>query len=132
MTEAVTPNPYSPWADAMPSQRHIFAVPHLFQRAGASPVPGTLASTSCGRLAVVPEDVIEIGPSREQPVNACPTCFDAMREGAPRELACEPMPCTDCGTSTRHTGLCALCRQERHDAWSIDQANAEAAKESSS
>lgn len=117
MPETVTPNPYSPWADATPGQRHIFAVPDLFVRVGASPVPGTLASTSCGRLAVVPADVIEIGPDREQPVNACQACFDAMREGRPRELACEPMPCADCGATTRLTGLCVLCRQERHDQW---------------
>jgi len=117
MPTLVPPNPYSPWADAMPGQRHIFAVPELFVRPGVTPLPGMLASTSCGYLAVVPTDVIEIGPDREAPVNGCPTCFEAMHEGQPRELRGEPMPCTDCGLSTRHTGLCALCRQDRHDQW---------------
>lgn len=117
MPHAVAPNPYSPWADATPAHRHILPVPELLAAAGATPVPGTLAPTGCGRLAVVPADVLEIGPDREMPANACPRCFDAMREGQPRQLPGPAMPCVDCGTATLHTGLCPLCRQERHDAW---------------
>ena len=117
MPTVLPPNPYSPWADAMPGQRHIFAVPEHIAAASITPLPGTLHHTSCGFLAVVPTDVLEIDAHREVPVNTCPGCFEAMRAGVPRALRCEPMPCTDCGATTLHTGLCALCRQERHDEW---------------
>lgn len=114
---AVKPNPYSPFADATPAHRHVFAVPEPFALAGATPVPGTLAPASCGRLAVVPDGVDEIPPGAEMPVNACPTCVEAMLAGSPRDLPGLPMPCVDCGIATVHTGLCVLCRQDRHDAW---------------
>lgn len=114
---SVPPNPYSPFADADAHLRHLFAVPQLLTLVGAPPVPGQLASTACGRLAVVPADVIEIKPGTPAPAGACLICFRAMEQGQPRELATHPKACTVCGTPSRHGLLCALCRQEGHDAW---------------
>ena len=108
----VAPNPPSPFADADPAYRHLFPTPFLFP----DPPAGVLAPTGCDRLAVVPEAVREAIPGGELPEGLCPVCVAVMRS-EPFVDARVLAPCRECGAPTRPDGLCALCRQERHDAW---------------
>lgn len=111
---AITPNPFSPFADADPEYRHLLAVPAIF---GMEPGAGTLYPTGCDRLAVVPERITETKPSADLPDGLCPLCVAVMRTGHPLEDSRGAVPCRECSTTTRHDGLCALCRQELHDEW---------------
>lgn len=111
---AVTPNPVSPFADADPRYRHLLA--QLVFVPG-TPRPGVLHPTGCDRLAVVPADLVEVTDPRQLPDGLCPVCVAAMRGGAPLGDTRPLAACRECGGSTRHEGLCALCRQELHDAW---------------
>lgn len=126
MTEpTVTPNPYSPFATADPSLRHIIPVLRLLN---AAPIAGGLSTTGCGQLAVVPADVIEVRPGHPFPAIACRACIAAMNADRIDNPAAERLPCSNCESLTPYPGLCILCRQERHDAWWTEQAHADAAQ----
>lgn len=111
----VLPNPYSPYADADPLYRHIFpsVLPSLF----GEPAPGALAETGCERMAVVPDEPLQFAddPDAVPPAGLCPACITAMHGGqlAPATVS----ECQRCESTTRHVGLCALCRQEKHTDW---------------
>ncbi|MGW4733867.1 hypothetical protein ACWEQC_32675 [Streptomyces shenzhenensis] len=106
----VAPNPHSPYATANPQYRHIFAVPVFFP----APEPGGLVPTACEAMAVVGEDVIETRPGAELPDGVCPLCVAVMNGGpTPARPTSE---CDECGSVTWHGKLCALCRQEKHEA----------------
>ncbi|MFJ5804834.1 hypothetical protein [Streptomyces sp. NPDC093093] len=115
---ALAPNPHSPYATAAPDVRHI--IPTLVF--GALPTPGTLVAAGCDRLTVVPtEPLTNTAPGDPLPDGLCPDCITAMNGGT----LPDPGPariCTDCGLSTRHNGMCALCRMDAHDAWQAQRA----------
>lgn len=111
----VLPNPYSPYADADPLYRHTFPtiLPSLF----GEPAPGALAETGCERMAVVPDEPLQFAdePDAQPPTGLCPACITAMHGGhlAPATVS----ECQRCESTTRHIGLCAVCRQEQHADW---------------
>lgn len=107
----LAPNPHSPYADADPTTRHIFHSPVFFPQAK----PGVLALTACEGLAVVPEQLIVTLPDAVLPEGLCPACVTVVRGGEPPKRPSSQ--CGDCGTSTWHGALCALCRQDKHEAW---------------
>lgn len=109
----VAPNPHSPFADADPRYRHLFPAPAFL---AVAPEPGVLTPTGCNRLAVVP-DGVALAPRGSLPDGLCPQCVATTRADdlPPDERPAHP--CTACGMTTRHEGLCALCRQEGHDEW---------------
>jgi hypothetical protein len=111
----VAPNPYSPYADADLQYRHVFPVVTFF----GNPKPGGLALAGCERMAVVPEEPLQdaLAGDGVLPDGLCPACVASMRG---EELPADARPvsqCRDCEGSTDHDGLCALCRQDAHDAW---------------
>lgn len=115
----VEPNPYSPYATADPAWRHI--IPGLYL---TTPMPGVLAPTACGALAVVPDHVTDTRALETLPDGLCPVCLlvlngDDTNQAAPPEAE----PCIECGNETRN-GLCAVCRMELHDEWRAHQAAA--------
>lgn len=108
--DRLAPNPSSPYADADPQYRHI--IPSFF---GLMANPGSLSTTACGRLAVVPtEPLRDVESVDSMPPGMCPTCWHVAMEGG---IAPEwPIGrCRECGTLTRHDGLCAVCRREAHE-----------------
>ncbi|MER5213672.1 hypothetical protein ABT063_24650 [Streptomyces sp. NPDC002838] len=107
----VAPNPVSPYADADPQYRHIFPSPIFFP----APNPGVLALTACEGMAVVPEALIQTEPGAALPDGLCPACVTVMQGGEPPKRPTSE--CGECGTATWHGALCALCRQEKHEAW---------------
>ncbi|MFF3511570.1 hypothetical protein [Streptomyces sp. NPDC002573] len=108
----LTPNPHSPYADADPTSRHIFTTLIFF----TAPEPGVLAPTACEALAVVPEEQLtETRPDAELPDGLCTVCVSVMQGGNPPNRP--STECGECGSPTWHGALCALCRQEKHDAW---------------
>ncbi|WP_225825647.1 hypothetical protein [Streptomyces naphthomycinicus] len=109
----VDPNPHSPYADADPNYRHIFATIAFF----GDPAPGRLVPTACERLAVVPEEALRDTHAGDGtlPDGLCPICVAVMQGGD--ELRHPVTGCRECEAVTDHDGLCALCRQEKHDAW---------------
>ena len=107
----LTPNPHSPYADAAPDVRHIFPSPLFFP----DPTPGVLALTACAAMAVVPEQLAETQPGADLPEGLCPACVTVMQGGAPPVKSSSQ--CGECGTATWHGRMCALCRQEAHEAW---------------
>lgn len=111
----IAPNPHSPYADADPNYRHIFAAFTFF----GDPHPGGLVPTACERLAVVPEEPLRDANAGDGtlPDGLCPACLAAMRgEELPEDI--RPVTdCRECESRTEHDGLCALCRQEKHEAW---------------
>lgn len=112
MPERVPPNPHSPYADADPQYRHIFPTVIFF----GPPKPGQLVTAGCERMAVVPDEPLRTADG-ELPDGLCPACVAAMRG---EELPADARPvsaCRDCGGSTDHDGMCALCRQGAHEAW---------------
>ena len=122
MTDRIAPNPPSPYADADPEYRHL--IPSFF---GIGPVPGGLALTACGFLAVVPREMQDVRPlGNALPEGMCPKCIDEMHRQTARQPeesgpAGPPHQCTRCESTTLHDGLCALCRQELHDEWCATQ-----------
>ncbi|WP_067184543.1 hypothetical protein [Microtetraspora niveoalba] len=114
----ITPNPYSPYADADPKCRHL--IPCLF---GLSPEPGVLALAACERMAVVPDgsltDVTELlmaGRTENLPPGLCPACITvATCKGTPDRQP--PATCRECDGGSSHGDLCALCRQDLHEQW---------------
>lgn len=111
MTTTVDPNPYSPYADADPTTRHVFPSPIFFP----TPNPGVLALTACEGMAVVPEGTVEIEPDAPLPDGVCRACVVVMQGGQPPKRPTSE--CGECGAATWHDGLCACCRQEAHEAW---------------
>ncbi|MEX3206041.1 hypothetical protein [Streptomyces acidiscabies] len=107
----LTPNPHSPYADANPDVRHIFPSPIFFPTAK----PGVLALTACEGMAVVPEEMTQTAPGAELPEGLCPDCVTVMQGGRPPKRPSSK--CGECGSATWHGELCALCRQEKHEAW---------------
>ena len=105
------PNPHSPYANATPDVRHIFANPIFFP----APNPGGLALTACEGMAVVPTDLVQTEPNAELPDGLCPDCVTVMQGGNPPKRTSSE--CGECGSATWHGVLCALCRQEKHEAW---------------
>ncbi len=116
----LSPNPYSPYADADPNFRHL--VPSLF---GAAPEPGGLAVAACGGMAVVPEgalgdatDALREGRLDDLPEGLCPDCLAvATGEGIEAGAHVSPGTCSECGDRTLHGTCCAVCRQDLHDQW---------------
>lgn len=114
---AIEPNPHSPYADAAPDARHLIPGFRF-----APPTPGSLAPTGCDRLAVVPtEELRTVGEEGNTfPAGICDTCIRAWYAALRGEELPNDRPATDCrecGSTTRHDGLCVLCRQEKHDEW---------------
>lgn len=107
----IAPNPHSPYATANPQYGHIFAVPAFLP----APKPGGLLPTACEAMAVVGKDVIETWPGAELPEGLCPLCAAVMNGGEPP--ARTSSECKDCDAATWHGELCAVCRQEKHEAW---------------
>ncbi|MDX3019900.1 hypothetical protein [Streptomyces acidiscabies] len=107
----LAPNPHSPYADANPDVRHIFPSPIFFPTAK----PGVLALTACEGMAVVPEEMTQTAPGAELPEGLCSECVAVMNGGEPPKR--ESSQCGECGTATWHGALCAVCRQEAHEAW---------------
>ncbi|MFV2172292.1 hypothetical protein ACFHW2_12090 [Actinomadura sp. LOL_016] len=129
MTDRVESNPHSPYADANPNARHL--IPSFF---GLTPGPGVLALAACGRMAVVPAealtdvtDLLAAGRTGELPPGLCADCIGAATDTG-RPLPPVPGTCRECGSGSSHGDLCALCRQEAHEAWwpTRDHAAAEA------
>lgn len=112
MSTRIAPNPYSPYADANPSLRHLFTSLLFFPH----PAPGVLAPAACGGMAVVPADRLNLTPESDLPDGLCPACVAEMR-GEHTPLSIPPAECRECESDTRHADLCALCRQEKHDVW---------------
>lgn len=122
MTERIAPNPYSPYANALPDARHL--LPVLFFM--PPPPPGTLALTGCDRMAVVPVDLLKdvtellsAGRAGELPPGLCADCVSAATgegrvAGHPQAA---PAVCEHCDGPSSQGRWCALCRQELHDAW---------------
>ncbi|WP_370667071.1 hypothetical protein [Streptomyces sp. IBSBF 2507] len=115
---SLTPNPHSPYADADPNYRHLLLA--FF----GDPCPGVLCPTACERLAVVPEEPLQDPHAGDGtlPNGLCPTCVAVTQGGdEPRHPVTD---CRECEAVTDHDGLCALCRQEKHDEWWPTRANA--------
>jgi hypothetical protein len=123
---SLAPNPYSPYADADPKTRHIFASPIFF----GLPDPGVLAPTACEAMAVVPEEQLTTtGPDAELPEGLCQICVNVMQGG---EAPARPVSnCRECECFTDHDGLCAVCRQEKHEEWWPTRAGEQSAVEAS-
>jgi hypothetical protein len=118
MPDRLTPNPYSPYADADPQYRHL--VPGLF---GIAPPEGVLTIAACGLMTVVPggdlgdaTDALIDHRFDDLPEGLCPRCI-GVATGREGEISGAPTTCEECGTTTRHARWCALCRQELHDQW---------------
>jgi hypothetical protein len=107
----IAPNPHSPYASAAPDVRHIFASPTFFP----DPNPGVLALTACEGMAVVAEELVQTEPGAPLPDGLCPACVTVMEGGEPPKR--ESSQCGECGSATWHGVLCALCRQDKHEAW---------------
>jgi hypothetical protein len=112
---AITPNPYSPYADAEPGKRHLFAIPVFVIE--VPPQPGELLPTGCGRLAVVPDDVRETTPDAAIPDGVCERCTAALRNDAPLKDDRPLTPCAQCARPTSYDGLCTACRYHAHEQW---------------
>ncbi|MGQ4350491.1 hypothetical protein [Streptomyces sp. SAS_275] len=112
MTDRLTPNPHSPYADADPNHRHVISGTSFL----GNPTPGGLIPTACERLAVVPEEPLrDAYQDATLPAGLCPDCVTVMQGG---DVPARPVTnCRECESLTAHDGLCALCRQEKHDAW---------------
>jgi hypothetical protein len=113
VTGRIAPNPYSPYATAAAGVRHILPAPFLAH----DPVPGTLAPTACGDLAVVPDAPVEVHPGEDMPDGACRYCVDVMNGAALVLRTRQSARCATCGQWTPHDGKCALCRQSDHATW---------------
>jgi len=118
MPDRLTPNPYSPYADAHSGYRHL-VVGFL----GALPPAGSLAVAACGGMAVVPDgrlsdatDALSRGSLNDLPPGLCPLCV-AVATGERDEPSGVRGICRECGTGSSHFDLCAVCRQELHDEW---------------
>jgi hypothetical protein len=112
----ITPNPYSPYATADPALRHLIPIPRLLADLGVRPDTGALATTSCGQLAVVPDDAIMVDPGHPFPPIACPACIAAMKADRIDETPRDIEPCPECARPTPY-GLCIVCRQDQHNEW---------------
>lgn len=124
MTTPITPNPYSPYADADPNTRHL--IPTLF----GPPAAGNLILTACGGMAVVPpeplgdaSDALAAGRLDDLPPGLCPVCVSVATGQAPEPDGI-PGTCRDCGMDSSHGDLCALCRMDQHDAWRANRTEA--------
>jgi hypothetical protein len=120
---AIAPSPYSPYADADPNKRHIFAVPAFLP----APEPGALLPTACEAMAVASEEAVETRLGAELPDGMRPLCVAVINGGEPPALPSSA--CGECGSPTWHGKLCALCRQEKHEAWWPTRETAPAAGE---
>ena len=114
----ITPNPYSPYANADPEHRHL--IPSLF---GIGPESGVLALTGCDRMAVVPEEPLRDataavvgGDLASLPEGLCPSCV-AMASSGEEPVPARSQECRECGSLGSQGEWCALCRQDLHDAW---------------
>jgi hypothetical protein len=109
----IAPNPYSPYADADPNYRHVFAFFAFF----GDPAPGGLVPAACDAMAVVPEaDLTETRPGADDlPDGLCPACVAVLNGGEPPKRP--TTDCRECEAKTGHDGLCAVCRQEAHEKW---------------
>ncbi|MGW0486189.1 hypothetical protein [Nonomuraea sp. NPDC003214] len=109
--QMLRPNPYSPYATATLSGRHVF--PSFL---GASPLPGVLGLAHCERMAVVPAEPLS-GLDLDQPQpGLCQACVNAAI-GLAAPARQEPQDCQECGSVGSQGRWCALCRQDLHDHW---------------
>lgn len=112
----ITPNPFSPYANADPEWRHL--IPSLF---GLVPEPGVLCLTACDLMAVAPEEPLKdatdglIGGDN-LPDGLCPSCV-AMAQSGQSPVPPRPQECRECGDLGSQGEWCALCRQDLHDEW---------------
>jgi hypothetical protein len=113
MNEPLAPNPHSPFATADPQTRHLLPNLSIF----GTPRPGVLHPTSCGELAVVPDGKLGLLNPADPPEGLCAACLRAARTGREPKSTGDPTECTRCDSLTWHGELCAVCRQEMHDAW---------------
>jgi hypothetical protein len=118
MSEPLTPNSYSPYADADPNYRHL--IPSLF---GIDPIPGKLTVAACGGMVVVRDgafddatETLDAGRTEDLPPGMCPICI-AVASGQQHEPPGQRGTCSRCDGGSSHGDMCALCRQELHDAW---------------
>lgn len=114
----IAPNPYSPYANADANTRHLIPNVSLFAR----PRPGVLAPTGCLRLSVVPEEPLRtVGDDGNAfPPGMCDDCVKAFHAAMAGDDYLDDRPageCRECDSLTHHDGLCALCRQEKHEEW---------------
>jgi hypothetical protein len=114
----ITPNPFSPYANADPEYRHLLA--SLF---GIAPKPGVLALAACERMAVTPEetlkdatDALSIGDLASLPQGMCTPCM-LVASGRADADRLAPQECRECESSSSQGAWCALCRQELHNIW---------------
>lgn len=119
MTERVSPNPYSPYANADPTVRHL--VPSLF---GCDPRPGGLVTAACGPMVVVREgplgdatDALAEGRLDDLPDGLCRSCVLAATSWGGIERPTVTQQCAECGGQSSQGEWCALCRQDLHDEW---------------
>lgn len=110
--QPVSPNPPSPHADADPRYRHILPAP----ASQGAPDPGLLLSTSCGRLAVVPDEPLRLATGTSLPAGLCTACLAALR-GEELPIDIRPISDCSCGRTTERDGRCTTCRQHDHAAW---------------
>lgn len=109
--QTVPPNPYSPYATATLTDRHLF--PSFF---GADPLPGVLGLAACERMTVVPTDPLNELDFDNPPPGLCQACLGAVfNEKDPARP--DPQACQECGEQGSQGRWCALCRQDLHDTW---------------
>lgn len=109
-TRVLTPNPYSPYADADPAYLHTFP--------GETPPPRNLTLTNCQFLAVVPEGPpLVITPDDPRPDGVCPECLPAAASTAGDDWPGNLHQCRECHHWSRHRVMCGACRQNLHVAW---------------
>ncbi len=115
---SLTPNPSSPFATAAPDVRHLIPTVELF----GAPRPGALVLVGCDRLAVVPTEPLTEANSTDGtlPDGLCPDCIAEM-QGTSQTPEQPSSECGECGSVTRHGGLCVLCRMDAHDEWWAQQ-----------
>ncbi|GCD94056.1 hypothetical protein [Embleya hyalina] len=112
MTDRIAPNPPSPYATADPEYRHM-----VYEFLGISPADGCLTPTLCDELAVVPDEPLRYSDeTRVLPDGMCPRCAAVARGNGIGPDTRPRTECTQCGHTTPYGQLCALCRQDAHDA----------------
>lgn len=119
MTDRIAPNPYSPYANTDPNQRHL--IPSFL---GAPPNPGVLALTACERMTVVPDgtlgeatDALREGRLDDVPPGLCRSCVLVATATGGADFRQSPQACEECGGQSSQGRWCALCRQELHEKW---------------
>lgn len=118
--EQILPNPRSPYANAVPTARHLLPGLSIFGR----PIPGKLAPTACDRMALVPDGALgdatnALAETRldDLPPGLCRSCVLVATAAGRVSFRQDPQTCRECGGASSQGEWCALCRQELHDKW---------------